>query len=179
MIYVDDKEQKRGRTAMYTFSVYKFSDKEIDQICELTKRWAEGDRWRPLDARKNTKQVREYGIQWNLLTKEEGARLFLTSCISYCNKNNRVFNPRWDLPAEALWRLVEPMLRTDGSTGYSIVNNPLWFKNLAIAAQNQRGVTPQEMRDKEDILLELSGHHYINFQMAGNVWNITREDEQK
>ena len=54
---------------------------------------------------------------------------------------------------------------------HSIVNNPQW-KHLNIYTQNSRFATERDLQEKEDILLELSTHHYINFQMAGDVWSI-------
>ena len=152
---------------VYKFSIYNFTDKEIEQIVTLVKRWANGDTWVPVDARTFTKQVKEYARNWWLLEKRDDGRLYLT-------KGCR-FNPRYDLPPEALWRLVEPMLRKDGATGYSIVNNPLWEKHLGIEVQNSRHASNRDLQEKEDILLELSAHHYIYFQMAGTVWNIQRE----
>jgi hypothetical protein len=163
------------RKAMYNFSVYTFSDKEIDQICELVKKWGRGDIYLPIDARRFTKQVKEYALNWRLLEKRNG-RLFLKSSSSWYNSTPGLFNVRY-LPTEAQWRLVEPMLRTDGSTGYSIVNNKLW-ENLGITPQNNKHATEQDLCEKEDILLELSGHHYINFLMAGSVWRIYTEERQ-
>lgn len=160
---------------MYTFSVYDFSEKEIVQICELVKRWSHGDVWLPIDARRYTKQVKEWGICWHLLEYRRGNRLHLTSCLSYQNVSGAIFNPRYNLPIEALWRLVSPMLRDDGATGYSIVNNNLWMEHLGIAPQNHRFATSRELEEKEDILLLLSAHHYLTFQMAGTVWNIGKE----
>jgi hypothetical protein len=150
---------------MFQFSVHNFSSKEIDQICELVKRWAKGDACLPVDARKLTKQVKEYALHWNLLERREG-RLYITT--------GYAFNVCYSLPIEALWRLVQPMLK-EGITGYSIVNSPMWMA-LGIAPQNNRFATEQELHEKEHILLELSAHHYINFQMAGSIWRIDREE---
>jgi|SRR5579859_48842 len=151
---------------MYTFSIYDFSGKEIEQIVALVKRWADGDVWNPVDARTLTKQVKAYAVGWALLAKRDG-RLYLTS--------GSMFIPRAYLPTEALWRLVQPMLREDGATGYSIVNNLQW-KHLNIYEQNNKYASDRDLREKEDILLELSRHHYINFQMAGTTWCIYREE---
>lgn len=146
----------------YSFSTYIFSEQEIEQIVVLTKQWANGS-CLPVDARKFSKQVRMWACHWSLLVKREDNRLYFTS--------GNLFDPRYYLPVEALWRLVSPMLRQDGITGYSIVNNPQW-KHLNIYTQNSRFATERDLQEKEDILLELSTHHYINFQMAGDVWSI-------
>jgi hypothetical protein len=159
---------------MYKFSVYSFSSKEIDQICELVKRWSHGDVFRPVDARKLTKQVKDYAANWNLLEKRNG-RLFIKSASSWNNVTPGIFNVVHNLPVEVLWRLVQPMLKNDTYIGYSIVNSKLWY-DLGIAPQNDRHVTDVELQEKEDILLKLSCHHYINFQMAGSVWGIYVEE---
>lgn len=159
---------------MYKFSIYDFSEKEIEQICGLVKRWASGDVYRPIDGRCFTKQIKTWALGWDLL-EAKNDRLYLTSYTSYYNVSGRAFNVRWNLPVEVLWRLIQPMLREDGATGYSIVNNPLWYEHLAIAPQNDRHATNRELEDKEDILIKLSSSHYINFQMAGTVWCIYRE----
>ena len=151
---------------VYKFSIYNFTDKEIEQIVTLVKRWANGDTWVPVDARTFTKQVKAYARNWWLLEKREDGRLYLT-------KDSR-FNPRYDLPPEALWRLVEPMLRQDGATGYSIVNNPQWA-HLDLYPQNDRSATDRDLEAKIEVLGTLASYHYIIVQMAGSVWSITLE----
>jgi hypothetical protein len=166
-------QERKGE--MYNYhGLYNFSDRKIDQLCELTKRWAVGDIYRAVDARKYTKQVKEWGQSWTLLERR-GERYFLTNCLGYKNISHCVFQIL-SLPIEVLWRLVQPMLREDGSTGYSIVNNVLWMSNLGVAPQTDRFAADRELREKEDVLLELSAHHYIHFQMAGSVWSISREE---
>lgn len=163
----------------YKYYEYTFSDKEIEQICELVKRWSCGDIWRPIDARHYTKQVKEWALNvWstNLLEKRDN-RLYITSSSSYNNASGSVFVPRWNLPVEVLWRLVRPMLREDGATGYNIVNNKMWMSHLGIAPQNDRYANDRELKEKEDILLLLDQHHYIIFQMAGSVWSIYQEQK--
>lgn len=147
---------------MYKFSVYGFSDKEIEQVCTLTRRWANCDHWLPIDARKFTKQVKEYALNWLLLEKKKG-RLYISG--------NSSFNPRYDLPIEALWRLVSPMIKKDGTAGYSIINDGAW-RNLGLAPQNSIHAVERELTEKENILIELSTHHYIDFYMAANCWSI-------
>lgn len=149
---------------MYKFSVFTFSEKEIEQITTLTKRWAIGDIYFPVDARKLSKQVKAYARNWALLEEREG-RLYLTS--------GTRFDPRYSLPIEVLWRLVQPMLRTDGATGYSIVNNILWEKHFGIWVQNSKYASERELQEKEGILCELASYQYIILQMAGSTWSIT------
>lgn len=151
----------------YQFSVYTFSEQEIEQIISLVKRWAKSDIWFPIDARTLTRRVKEYAVSWDLLEKRDG-RLYLTG--------GSKFSPRYNLPVEALWRLVLPMLRTDGVTGYSIVNNKLW-EVLDIYPQNSRGASDRDLEEKIGILGELSAYQYIYLQMAGSVWSITRREE--
>lgn len=152
---------------MYKFSVYSFSSKEIDQICELVKEWSMG-RMLPVDARKLSKQVKEYALNYCLLERKNG-RLYITAGYR--------FNIHYNFPIEALWRLVQPMLREDGTAGYSIVNNALWMQNLGIAPRNSRFATERELEEQESILLELAASHYINVQMAGNAWSIYIEEK--
>jgi hypothetical protein len=87
------------------------------------------------------------------------------------------FSPRHNLPTEALWRLVEPMLiREHDATGYSIVNHPGWSL-LNLYPQKSIHAGERDIEEKFNILLELSCNHYINFQAAGTVWNITRDEK--
>lgn len=160
---------------MYNYhGIYNFSNKEIDGICDLVKRWSISDRSMPVDARRLTKQVKEWAINWNLL-EVRNKRIHITSCLSYNNLSGCIFNLQ-SLPLEVIWRLVQPMLREDGTAGYSIVNNGLWMKHFGIAPQNNRHVTDGELKEKEDILCLLALHQYIYLQMAGNVWSISQRE---
>jgi hypothetical protein len=106
--------------------------------------------------------VKEYALNWLLLEKRDG-RFYLTK--------GYLFDVQHSLPTEALWRLVQPML-TNGSAGYSIVNNKLWTRHLGIESQNSRNATEQDLKEKEAILLELDSCGYIYFSMVGNTWSI-------
>lgn len=149
----------------HKFSVFDFSDKEIDQICALVKRWVQGYT-SPIDARKFTKQVREWGIAWGILAKKHG-RLYT---------QGDGFSALHNMPVEALWRMVEPMLREDGTTGYSVVNNKGWDL-LNIYPQNSKYASGRDLDAKIDVLLKLSQWHYIHFQMAGSTWAIYPENK--
>jgi hypothetical protein len=151
---------------MYKFSVFTFSNKEIEMICNLMKLSVRGY-IQPVKRNTLTKNVIRYAINWKLLEQRENGKLYIPQ---YGN-----FNAVHDLPVESLWRLVEPMLNHT-TTGYSLVNQPLW-ENLNIYAQNSRHATSRDLEAKEDIMLKLSSYHYINFQMAGTIWCITREHE--
>jgi hypothetical protein len=159
---------KKEKTMYNYHGIYNFSNKEIETLCSLVKRWSMGDIYMPVDARTLTKQVKEWAINWNLL-EVRNRRIHITT--------GYIFNLQ-SLPLEVIWRLVQPMLREDGTAGYSIVNNPLWMKHFGIAPQNNRHVTDGELKEKEDILCLLALHQYIYLQMAGNVWSITRREEE-
>ncbi len=159
----------------YTFSVYQFSDHEIDQIVALVKLWAKGDRFVPVDGRKFSNQVKDWAVARDLLEKKNN-RLYITSCSGFQNKNGAVFTPRGNTPIEALWRLIEPMIPEEGAIGYSITNDERWFENLGIATNNHPHVVPSEVEEKENILLLLTSHGYIDFNMAGTVWAIYRKE---
>ena len=151
---------------MYQFSVFSFSDTEIEQIITLVKSWTNGAIL-PVKRTTLTKKVIQYAIGWKLLEEREGKLYF---------PQYSVFNPVYDLPIEALWRMVAPMVRTEGQTGYSIVNNPGWDM-LNIYPQMSRHASDRDLEAKIDALLKLSQYHYIHFQMAGTTWCIYREKE--
>lgn len=146
----------------YKFSVWQFSDKEIDMICTLVRKWTLGH-ITLIKRASLTKQVIKYALDWGLL-ELRGKRLYFPLYSS--------FRPRYDLPTECLWRMVKPMLSTEHHTGYTIVNNPLW-SSLNIYPQNSIHAKDGDMEEKQDILLELDKHHYIFFQFSGTTWNIT------
>lgn len=50
----------------YKFSIYKFSDKEIDQIVRLVKDYASG-RLALIDLRTISKRVKQYALNWRLM----------------------------------------------------------------------------------------------------------------
>lgn len=149
--------------ATYVFSVYSFSGKEIDQIVSLVREWSSG-RILPLDQRRYTRQVLEYAYCWRLLDKRDDGRLVCgTSRFSVC----------YDLPIEALWRLVEPMLHGQRSIGRSIASHTFWL-NLNIYPQGHSHATDATLQEQIDVLNILARHGYLLVQMAGSIWEIAR-----
>lgn len=167
--------KRNGDNTMYNYhGLYNFSEKEMQKICGLTKKWAVGDNFVAVDMRGISKQVKEWAVNWNLLEMRDN-RFYITSCLSYNNTSGCIFSVG-GLPIEAIWRLVQPMLREDGTTGHSIVNNKLWMDNLGIAPQNDKFATDRDLQEKEHILFLLDVHHYIYFHMSGSAWSICRDE---
>lgn len=149
-----------------------FTEKELEQLCSLTKRWTMGDCFCPIDARKFTRQVKRWACSYWLL-EQRGKRLYITSPSSYKNQSGFVFHPQL-LPIEAIWKIVQPMIGENESIGWSIGNKPEW-ETLDIYPRKSKYHSDRDEQAMINILLLLSGHHYINFQIAGSVWDIRIE----
>ena len=147
---------------MARFSVYDFSAKEITQIISLVREWS-GGRILPIDRRHFTKQVLSYGERWGLLSRHEDGKL-------YCDGR---FTPAHDLPVEALWHFVEPMLNGQRSIGRSLTRNEAWL-TLNIYPQGHRFATDQTLMEQVEVLDTLQNHGYLLVQRAGSIWEITR-----
>lgn len=151
----------------HTFSIFSFSDKEVDMICELVKNWVSGY-LTPIKRATITKQVEKYAIAYNLLQQRSG-RLYLAT--------NTGFNPVYDLPVECMWRLVQPMLKADEQTGYSIVSHGNW-EHFNLYPQKHYHASDRDLEAKIEVLCKLDAYHYIYFHMAGSTWAVYR-DERK
>lgn len=149
-----------------------FSEKEIDQLCALVKRWSIQDIYRPIDARKFTKHVKDWARSYWLL-EQRGKRLYVTCCSNYKNVSGLAFYVRL-LPIEVIWNIVKPMIGDAESIGWSIGNKPEW-ETLDIYPRKSKYHTDKDEQQMIDILLLLSQHHYIYFQIAGSVWDIRIE----
>lgn len=141
---------------MYKFSAFEFNDKEIDQIVELVNSWVHGLK---VDQRTLTANVRKYARCYNLVPAPKNFSKY--SIVStYCD-------PLYDIPVEALWRAVKPMIATN--SGFSITTHQGWAK-LNITRK-------RDIQEIERVLLKLDMEGYITFQSAGNIWRITLKSE--
>lgn len=177
------------RLRVYTFGgpgCWEFTSKEIDQIVALVKLWTNGSIL-PVRRAGYSKQVIEYAVRYGLLierakSKNVTPRLYTAEGIAFSNVPG--FG---NLPIEAVWRLVEPMLAGKESIGYTIVYHKGW-QHLNIfpqprpdefraktTSEDWKRILARDLETATSILLRLSGHHYINFQMAGSIWRIERE----
>lgn len=169
----------------YKFSIYHFSDKEIDQIVKLVKDYASG-RLAPIDLRTISKQVRQYVLNWRLMIKAEDmqdketkpGRLYIN------NEVGNGFIPHLDLPIEVLYRLVKEIFTTypeyngQGSIGYSITKSRKWFNlNIAPAGHNWHD-RERDLGEMYNTLSRLAQFGYIIFQHGGSIWNIQETPER-
>lgn len=167
---------------MYKFSVYVFDDKEIDQIVELVRRYSSGSTV-PIDKRKVSRQVVEWGLNWNLLQRGQALRTWDGKTPWYVKKygvgrvylSSGVFSPRWNLPVEALWRLVKPMVMEH--SGFSITKNRGWY-DLNIYPTTDESHSERDLEEMWEILAYLHQYHYIRFSSAGNIWQIVPTPER-
>lgn len=162
-----------AETRTYAFGYMEFTDQEIDQIVTLVQMFTQG-RLLPVSRKSFTGKVVTYALHWKLLVIGDKGKETGKLCFPVMSGS---FDVRYDIPVEALWRLVKPMLsEADAVTGYSIVNHPGWSL-LNIYPQKSRHASERDLVAKFDILVTLSTHHYINFQCAGDVWSIYREEK--
>jgi hypothetical protein len=147
---------------MYKFSVFEFNTREIDQIVEILVSCNQG-RINVFDARKISKQVKDYALSWGILIKNEEGRIF---CRSYSV-------PFWhrEVPVEAIWRMVQPMFEGQEYKGHSLANNRGWL-DLNIYPEDHRNHTQRDMDQIIDILSYLEQYGYISVLMGGSVWEI-------
>ena len=150
----------------YPFSVYTFTTGEIDQIVTLVGEWS-GGRILPIDQRHYTKKVLAYAEAWRLLDRQ-GKKLL---------PGEGRFSPCYDLPAEALWRLVAPMLQGQRSRGRSITRDAAWL-TLNIWPESDRHASATSVQEQLAVLDQLAGHGYLRVQMAGSIWEITTLQEK-
>ena len=146
----------------YTFSVYNFTSKEIDQIVTLVVEWT-GGRVLPIDQRRHTKNVLEYAERWLLLDIRVDGRLV---------PGEGHFQACYDLPTEALWRIVSPMFDGQRSRGHSIARRSEWL-TLNIWPVGNKRASAASLQEQIDVLDRLASQGYLLVQMAGSVWEIT------
>lgn len=132
---------------MYKFSIWDFDAKEIQQIVGLMIAWVANLK---IDQRKLSKQVRKYARAYGLAPANGEFVLSVN------------IDPLNDLPVEALWRLVRPMI--EKSSGYTIVNDRAWAHSLNLDKDDIAG--------REAILYKLDRAGYITFNSSGSIWRI-------
>jgi hypothetical protein len=146
----------------YRFSSYRsFTEKEIDQLCNLVK-LAGGIL--PIDRRHYTKNVISWALQFDLLYKGEEKR--------WPNDlpGKLYINTRFDiesLPIYALWKMVQPIIGND--KGYSISQKKQW-EELNIYPASSRFHSERDFEQIFRIMVRLSMFHFINFQAGGSIW---------
>ena len=150
----------------YPFSVYTFTGREISQIATLMAAWTSG-RILPIDQRRYSKQVLQYAEGWRLLDRRADGRLV---------PGEGRFHVCCDLPVEALWRLVEPMLGDQRSCGRGIARDPGWLI-LNIWPEGDKRASETSLQEQIDVLDHLARHNYVRVQMAGSIWRIERRHD--
>ena len=165
---------------MYRNSVFDFSDKEIDQIVEMVKNWGGGDT-SPIDRRKVSRQVMRWAEGWGLVKRgsdmcdwDGSVPWFVKDAGRFYYSSGQDFMGVWVLPQEALWRLVEPMVRD--RRGHSITRDSRW-NELNIYAEGQTGWSARALGEMIRVLCILDQWGYLVFQYAGSVWAITLTPE--
>lgn len=156
-----------GKSRRYPFSVYEFTSCEIDQIVVLVREGHTG-RVLPIDKRKYSRQVLEYAWRWGITERRGDGR-------EVCRASGRI-NSCYDLPGEALWRMVAPMLRGQRSIGKSIARDRMWL-DLNIWPEGNRYASATSLEEQEAVLDTLARMGYLIVQRAGSVWEITRRRE--
>lgn len=178
---------------MYKFSIYKFDDKEINQIVELAETWLGGSLHSPIDKRKYTKQVIQYALNWNLLIKgsdisdydkekESKWRKFENNRIYFNSSLLNYFSPSMNLPVEALWRLFEKHILSDAKGenniyGYSLSTVKGWV-NLNIRPNEHKDQQDYDYCELTKVLIELNKYNYLTWQTAGSIWRIEIHKEK-
>jgi len=164
------------------FSVYNFTDGEIEQIVRLLEKRAMGS-IRPIDRRRYSKQVQEWAIAWNVLdwgrniTRYEarGDELVKVPETWIESPDRLYFKPYGDfdfvhcMPTEALWKMVEPIVRD--RSGYSITADRRW-RTFDVWEAGNKHSTNDDINKIFRILVHLQMHGYIIFQAAGSIWRV-------
>lgn len=167
----------------YTWNqYYHFSDKEIDQINQLVNLYNAGS-IAPIDMRRYTKQVKRYAKSMKLIVDA-------TEYMEWdWKEEKKVYKPwvdpkrfyigRWFdlllLPQECLWRLLKPMI--EERKGYSITKLNGWL-DVGIWPVGHKFHKKEDYEQMMELLLELDKWHYIIFQYAGDVWQITVTEDK-
>jgi hypothetical protein len=193
----------RKSNQMYKFSVWNFSDKEIDQIVDLVKIWVSGST-NPIDRRKYTKDVLYWATRYNLIimgkdVKEWDYQAEKETHPWYVKKwgKNRYyttggsdFDCEYGLPVEALWRLTQPIFK-NGKGFSTITKSKEWHNLNTYCSQDSTWDTIDEYEKEygsglhltnaqtrylpymRKILNKLSAYGYLIFQYAGSIWQVT------
>ena len=140
-----------------------FTAKETTQLTTLVEQWASG-RLLPLDCRTISAPVKRWALAMGLLAKRADSR-----CV--CGAGY-AFHPAYELPIDALWALVRPMLRGQRSRGKSLATDSRWL-TLNVYPEGHRAYAQRDLDEQMAVLGRLANHGYLIVQMAGSVWEIT------
>lgn len=209
---------------MFKFSVWDFTSDEIDQIVKLTSYAMSGDhndligKWGTVDFRKVGDKVRVWArsrgiIQHGTALKEyeldyKSGEWKPPSAVRKGGYNRWYvgykrpesdgpqFNLLHDLPDEALWRLVRPIIE-ETSGYYTITHHRGWIQLGIWSASDTHmweSKNPYLIEHDNDyrtngeriytpfmrsVLNRLMVAGYIWFQSAGTVWQVTVKDEHR
>lgn len=136
--------------------------KETTQLTALVEQWASG-RLLPIDCRTISAPVKRWALAMGLLAQRADRRLVC---------GGSAFSPTYELPIDALWALVRPMLHGQRSRGRSLASDPHWL-TLNIYPEGQRGYTQRDYDEQMAVMGRLASHGYLIVQMGGSVWEIT------
>jgi len=162
---------------LYEFSIYKFGEKEIEQIRKMVQDYYLGE-FGPIDRRRITYQVFQWAKGWELIIPGDqtadyrGKFPFWVKNKKrfYFNTDLQLFNVIHHMPVEALWRMVQPMI--EKRKGYSIISLEEW-KTLGLWPSKNRWHSKNDFQQMREILQKLDSCGYIYFQEGGSLWDIT------
>lgn len=156
----------------FQYSIWTFNDREIEQVAALIRLWGRGGQSGPVDRRRYTKTVQEWAKAVGILETFQGrgqwhGRLVFT--------RDAVFWPIYQSPPEAIWRLADPIIGE--RSGYSIAREKGWL-DFGIAPAGHRYHDERDEREIFAIMHFLDTWHYIHFQSAGTIWQVTRRQQE-
>lgn len=153
-------------------SLFSFTSKEIDQIVALVRERQTSSEHPTI---RMSPQVKRYALGYGIVEQPEG-------------KKRLEYGPTWrfsaqhDLPPEALWRMVEPMLDGQNSRGASITRDRRWLQFDLYPAGHPAHTEESEQAAVEEqagILSKLALHNYVYFNRGGSVWEVSRHESQR
>jgi hypothetical protein len=147
----------------------QFSTKEIEQIVKLVKQCNHTGTYEKIDLRSYTSNVKSFLNVANWTEKVNGVNRF---------RKYLHIDVVHSIPAEVLWQLISPMIPENGeSIGYSITKHILWWDvNIWNKGRDLRFHKERDMVEMIAILHRLHTYGYIDFQMAGSLWDIRRTE---
>jgi hypothetical protein len=154
-----------------SYSIYEFSAQEIDQMVGLV-RWYCSGVARPWDRKRQplSPDVIRWGISVGLVQWDRPSHPRRRLVLAPTGASNR-FDPRYALPPEALWRLVDPII--GDRTGFSIAYQDGWL-SLNIWPEGGSFAGVDSLEAKIELLNLLATWGYIHFQYLANIWQVTR-----
>lgn len=155
----------------YRFSsCTSFTEKEINQLCELVK---SAGGILPIDRRHYTKNVIKWSLLYGMLYKGEEKRWPKDV------PGKLYLDTRFDiesLPVYAIWKLVDPIIGND--KGY-IISTKMEWNELNIYPTSSKYYTSRDADRMFHIMVKLSMFHFINFQAGGSIWWVERLPESE